>query len=175
MFLFFFFFFVSIWSQEALNLLIVSPVLLHLLMSGDTIVCKQFQWINRAPSGARWQIWPLENSSQFRKLMMHILVSITVHLSLSFHSLNSLKWCNASVSAQSHTGSEKGRARSPSTTSGTSPTLQPGSGGKGNLLLTLRYLRLNPSWLGVYLGCQGGRRAGEWSALGNVRTAPSAS
>lgn len=83
------FFFISIWSQAALNLLVVSPVLLHLLTSGNTIVFKQFHWINRSPDGSGWQIWSLENSSQFRKVMMHVLVSITVRLSLSFHSLNS--------------------------------------------------------------------------------------
>lgn len=51
-----FLFLISAWSQETLNLLAVSPVLLHLLKPGNTVLCKQFHHINGAPDGAEWQI-----------------------------------------------------------------------------------------------------------------------
>lgn len=51
-----FFFLISAWSQETLNLLAVNLVLLHLLKPGNTVLCKQFHQINGAPDGAGWQI-----------------------------------------------------------------------------------------------------------------------
>lgn len=112
----FFFFLISIWSQATQFINCKSSF--ATLMSGNTILCKQFHGINGTLDGAGWQIWAYEQQPSIHK-------SNTVHscfhpmqLSHFFCSLNfsvmPCKWLGPGPA---------GRGLHPYTVD-TSPTLQ---------------------------------------------------